>query len=245
MLSMHLRQLFRKPTRTALYLAVLILLTAFFCTSLNLYKDSQYNLSLAKETFHTIAVMDLYADVDINGNVVSELKDARDYAGYRRVTVNGYDISPVVSAPSVLGYDLRTRYGAYSENNIAKKKDSYSRRIIPFYKEDVIRFKIGIDANSVLDAYNLGSYITLNLTDDGFAIPEIMNRGLFTDDEHISYITFVPEITWTATDAFLNKGVGYARISISIDVPDSVIDKYLNELTALKFDFESKEYVYI
>ena len=121
MLSMHLRQLFRKPTRTALYLAVLILLTAFFCTSLNLYKDSQYNLSLAKETFHTIAVMDLYADVDINGNVVSELKDARDYAGYRRVTVNGYDISPVVSAPSVLGYDLRTRYGAYSENNIVKK----------------------------------------------------------------------------------------------------------------------------
>lgn len=97
----------------------------------------------------------------------------------------------------------------------------------------------------MLDAYNLGSYITLNLTDDGFAIPEIMNRGLFTDDEHISYITFVPEITWTATDAFLNKGVGYARISISIDVPDSVIDKYLNELTALKFDFESKEYVYI
>ena len=245
MLSMHLRQLFRKPTRTALYLAVLILLTAFFCVSLNLYKDSHYNLSLAKETFHTIAVMDLYADVDINGNVVSELKDARDYAGYRRVTVNGYDISPVVSAPSVLGYDLRTRYGAYSENNIAKKKDSYSRRIIPFYKEDVIRFKIGIDANSVLDAYNLGSYITLNLTDDGFAIPEIMNIGLFTDDEHISYITFVPEITWTATDAFLNKGVGYARISISIDVPDSIINKYSNELTALKFDFENKEYVYI
>ena len=43
-------------------------------------------------------------------------------------------------------------------------------------------FKLGIDANSVLDAYNLGSYITLNLTDDGFAIPEAMNRGLFTDD---------------------------------------------------------------
>ena len=57
MLSMHLRQLFRKPTRTALYLAVLILLTAFFCTSLNLYKDSQYNLQLAEKTFHTIAVM--------------------------------------------------------------------------------------------------------------------------------------------------------------------------------------------
>ena len=33
--------------RTALYLAVLIMLTAFFCTSLNLYKDSQYNLQLA------------------------------------------------------------------------------------------------------------------------------------------------------------------------------------------------------
>ena len=245
MLSMHLKQLFRKPMRTILYVLVLILLTAFFCASLNLYKDSQYNLSLAKETFHTIAVMDLYADVDINGNVVSELKDARDYAGYRRVTVNGYDISSAVSAPSVLGYDLRARYGAYSENNIAKKKDSYSRRIIPFYNEDVICFKMGIDANSVLDAYKLGTYITLNLSENGFAIPEIMNRGLFTDDEYISYITFVPEITWTATNAFLNNGIGQARINISIYVPDSVIDKYSNELTTLKFDFENKEYVYI
>ena len=64
MLSMHLRQLFRKPTRTALYLAVLILLTAFFCTSLNLYKDSQYNLQLADNAYTTIAVIELCADVN-------------------------------------------------------------------------------------------------------------------------------------------------------------------------------------
>ena len=57
MLSMHLRQLFRKPTRTALYLAVLILLTAFFCTSLNLYVDSDRNIQIANESFATIAMM--------------------------------------------------------------------------------------------------------------------------------------------------------------------------------------------
>ena len=61
MLSMHLRQLTRKPLRTILYFMVLVILTAFFCTSLNLYMNSQYNLRLADETYTTIAVMELYA----------------------------------------------------------------------------------------------------------------------------------------------------------------------------------------
>ena len=69
MLSMHLKQLFRKPIRTVLYILVLILLTAFFCTSLNLYMDSRHNLQLANDTYTTIAVMELYADVDSRGNL--------------------------------------------------------------------------------------------------------------------------------------------------------------------------------
>ena len=59
---MHLKQLFRKPIRTVLYILVLVLLTAFFCTSLNLYMDSQHNLQLANDTYTTIAIMELYAD---------------------------------------------------------------------------------------------------------------------------------------------------------------------------------------
>ena len=93
MLSMHLRQLFRKPTRTALYLAVLIMLTAFFCTSLNLYKDSQYNLQLADNAYTTIAVIELCADVNRHGKIITDITD-KDYAGNQPVTVYGYDLDP-------------------------------------------------------------------------------------------------------------------------------------------------------
>ena len=54
MLSMHLRQLFRKPIRTISYILMLVLLSAFFCMSLNLYNDSQCNLQLADNAYTTI-----------------------------------------------------------------------------------------------------------------------------------------------------------------------------------------------
>ena len=89
MVYLHLKQLFRKPTRTALYLAVLILLTAFFCTSLNLYVDSDRNIHIANESFTTIAIMSLYADVDGYGNLISDISKSRDYVGYHAVPVYG------------------------------------------------------------------------------------------------------------------------------------------------------------
>ena len=114
MLSMHIKQLFRKPLRTILYFMVLVILTAFFCASLNLYMNSQYNLRLADETYTTIAVMELYADVDSYGNLISNITKADDYAGYYALTVYGYDLEPIINAPSVKKYELRARYGAFS-----------------------------------------------------------------------------------------------------------------------------------
>ena len=141
MLSMHLRQLFRKPLRTILYFMVLVILTAFFCTSLNLYMNSQYNLRLADETYTTIAIMELYADVDSYGNLISNITKADDYAGYYALTVYGYDLEPIINAPSVKKYELRARYGAFSENNIAKKMDENIRGlIVPYYNEDVLHY---------------------------------------------------------------------------------------------------------
>lgn len=64
MLSMHLRQLFRKPIRIILYLLTIALSAGFFCMSTNLYWDSVKNLQLADDAFSTIAVLDYYADVD-------------------------------------------------------------------------------------------------------------------------------------------------------------------------------------
>ena len=141
MLSMHLRQLTRKPTRVIIFILILVLLTAFFCVSLNLYVNSQYNIKLADDTYTTIAVMELYADVDSYGNVVKDFETAKNYAGYQAVTIYGYDLEPIVTAPSVMKYDFRARYGAYSKDNIALEYNS-KKNIIPMYSEDVIRFKI-------------------------------------------------------------------------------------------------------
>lgn len=138
MLSMHLRQIFRKPMRTVLYLLILALLTAFFCVSLNLYDNSRQNIRLAQETYSTIAVMELYADVDSRGNLIADVSTAEDYAGYHDITVNGYDIKPIVTAPSVIKYELRARYGAYSDENIASAKNGKEA----FSNYDVFRFKL-------------------------------------------------------------------------------------------------------
>ena len=141
MLSMHLKQLFRKPIRTVLYILVLVLLTAFFCTSLNLYMDSRHNLQLANDTYTTIAIMELYADVDSRGNIISDVTKAEDYAGYHALTVYGYDLEPIITAPSVKKYELRARYGAFSEDNIAVRYND-KKQAIPICSEDIIRFKI-------------------------------------------------------------------------------------------------------
>ena len=141
MLSMHLKQLFRKPIRTVLCILVLVLLTAFFCTSLNLYMDSQHNLQLANDTYTTIAIMELYADVDSRGNIISDVTKAEDYAGYHALTVYGYDLEPIITAPSVKKYDLRARYGAFNEDNIAVRYND-KKQAVPICNEDIIRFKI-------------------------------------------------------------------------------------------------------
>ena len=141
MLAMHLKQLFRKPIRTVLYILVLVVLTAFFCTSLNLYMDSQHNLQLANDTYTTIAIMELYADVDSRGNIINDVTKAEDYAGYHALTVYGYDLEPIITAPSVKKYELRARYGAFSEDNIAVKYND-KKQAVPICNDDVIRFKI-------------------------------------------------------------------------------------------------------
>ena len=89
MLSMHLRQLTRKPARIVIFILILVLLTAFFCVSLNLYANSMYNLKLADETYTTIAIMELYADVDTHGNLIDDITNVEDYAGFHALTVYG------------------------------------------------------------------------------------------------------------------------------------------------------------
>ena len=242
MLSMHLLQLFRKPTRTALYLAVLILLTAFFCTSLNLYKDSQYNLQLADNAYTTIAIMDLYADVGEFGNLIDDITTADDYAGYYALTVSDYDLTPIVTAPSVKKHELRARYGAFNKDNIAlKKHDILPRWIIPFYSEDVIRFKMTEESNKQLDPNNVNQYITLNLTPNGFALPDGIYSGA------LEYaISSVFDIIDSATGSHFANDKKTEHIYASIDFsPDFFYDRHSDAINMLKHDKESRQFIYL
>ena len=115
MLSMHLRQLFRKPIRIILYLLTIALSAGFFCMSANLYWDSVKNLQLADDAFSTIAVLDYYADVDWYGKIVENFENVYRYAGEQRITRYGVDLQQIVNAPYVKNYDLRSVYGAFSD----------------------------------------------------------------------------------------------------------------------------------
>ena len=241
MVYLHLKQLFRKPTRTALYLAVLILLTAFFCTSLNLYVDSDRNIHIANESFTTIAIMSLYADVDGYGNLISDISKSRDYVGYHAVPVYGYDLKQIVSSPQVLKYDLKARYGAYSAENVAMTKhQKLAELIIPAFAGDVIRFKINIDDNTILNPYNAGEYVTPNLKSEGFALSDITIDYSFTGDSEPCNIPYVLDITDTATNSFSIGDSEKGRVNVTIDLYNDYFDKYSDELEALNYTLDSE-----
>ena len=247
MLSMHLRQLFRKPTRVIIFILILMLLTAFFCVSLNLYANSMHNLKLADETYTTIAVMELYADVDNKGNIIEDITKASNYAGYLARTVYGYDLQPIISAPSVKKYELRARYGAYSEANIAIKEHEDVRGLyVPFYKCDVLRFKLNVDDNTILDPYNPGQYITPNFTEKGFALPDSLLVGNRTYADPLQYITFALDITGSATDGSLTADKKIGRVNMTVDISgEYVFNKYPDALAKLGYIRDTQEYVYL
>ena len=242
MLSMHLRQLFRKPIRTISYILMLVLLSAFFCMSLNLYNDSQHNLQLADNAYTTIAIMDLYADVGEFGNLIDDITTADDYAGYYALTVSDYDLTPIVTAPSVKKHELRARYGAFNKDNIAlKKHDILPRWIIPFYSEDVIRFKVTEESNKQLDPNNVNQYITLNLTPNGFALPDGIYSGA------LEYaISSVFDIIDSATGSHFANDKKTEHIYASIDFsPDFFYDRHSDAINMLKHDKESRQFIYL
>ncbi len=227
---MFLRQMFRKPMRTLLYVLVLILLTAFFCMSLNLYNNSQQNIRLAADTYTTIAVMELYADVDTRGNLIEDISTAEDYAGYHSLTVNDYDLTPIVNAPSVIKYDLRARYGAYSEDNIALNKT----RTEPLFHRDIIRFKIVPENQKQAEEdkpwFDIGEYIDdgnyrIYLDNDKYKL----ENGLPLIGGSVPIRYYILDVVESATDAYAYKNRNmvfeirlYEWMSFSEDINDAL-----------------------
>ncbi|MBQ9969711.1 MAG: ABC transporter permease [Oscillospiraceae bacterium] len=137
----------KRSKKTVVYLCLLAIATAFFVMSVNLYANSSGNLKVAEEAFSTLAVTELYGEVDKYGNLVE--RNSEEHIGYEAVGVRGYDFSEFVNSEYVESYDLRTNYGAFIEEHPAmiyswstNSKGELLEEYWLMRSNNVIRFKI-------------------------------------------------------------------------------------------------------
>lgn len=136
--SLFMLYAIRDRKRTITNILLLTTTTLFFCASLNLYINSKENLDRANDTYSTIAVMELYGDIDVQGNLVEDLSG--NYAGYLQSLVYNYDLTPIVSSDYVVKHDLRYRYTAYIPGHAAYNSNNMT--LYPGSNSDIIRFVI-------------------------------------------------------------------------------------------------------
>lgn len=136
----------KRRKKTILYLLLLFIATSFFVTSVNLYHNSIHNLKVSEETFSTLAVTEIYGEVDKYGELVKP--NSEEHIGYQAVGVKGYDVHDILDSKAVESYDLHSHYGAYIEGHPAMyygPEMSSSGEIYDNWftrSNNVIRFKI-------------------------------------------------------------------------------------------------------
>ncbi|MEI3423656.1 MAG: ABC transporter permease [Christensenellales bacterium] len=120
------------------------------------------------------------------------------------------------------------------------KHQKLAELIIPAFAGDVIRFKINIDDNTILNPYNAGEYVTPNLKSEGFALSDIAIAYSFTGDSEPCNIPYVLDITDTATNSFSIGDSEKGRVNVTIDLYNDYFDKYSDELEALNYTLDSE-----
>ena len=133
--NIFFQQLRRSRGRTWLNILLLAAAVAFFVMSANLYKNSVTNLRVVEDTYSTIAVMELYGNINKFGELTD--RTAEDFVGYHACSVDGYDFANIVAAECVEKYDLRSRYGAYIPGEYAMQ--AMNQTMEPL---DLVRFRI-------------------------------------------------------------------------------------------------------
>ena len=116
-IRIFLQQTVRKKSRFALNIVLLCAVTVFFVVSLNLYHNSRANLQAVENAYTTIATMEIYGDVNKEGDLVQP--SAADQVGRFLLTRYGYDLSPLQQLPMVQNVDLRYRCAAYIPGQIS------------------------------------------------------------------------------------------------------------------------------
>lgn len=110
-INLFTQQMKRNRHRASVNCLLLAVVVTFFVMSVNLYQNSVQNLEMAENAFTTIALMELYGEIDKYGNIVDQ--DSKAHIGNHSVAVKSYDLSDIVGADGVISYDLRSRYAAY------------------------------------------------------------------------------------------------------------------------------------
>ncbi len=153
-IQIFLKQTQRGTKRLALQLVLLCAVTAFFVVSLNLYSNSMRNLQTVEDTYTTIATAEFRGFTDERGNLVQPADES--CVGYRWMSVNQYDLSPLEKLDSVKKVHLRTRVGAYIPGHIPVLHIAEGYKHVPdgalelFGTEDVIRFTLDAEEPLVI-----------------------------------------------------------------------------------------------
>lgn len=130
----------KRSKKTVVYFWLLLIAATFFVTSVNLYRNSTRNLQKAEETYSTLAVTELYGDIDQYGSLVEE--NSENHVGYKAAAVKGYDISQIIDSDVVESWDLRTQYGAYIEDKPALNGRSTYGLYAPRALGQLVRFRL-------------------------------------------------------------------------------------------------------
>ncbi len=149
-----LPQLKRAPWRTALFLVLLAIATAFFCLSANLYLNSQDNIGKSDDAFSTVAYLEFFRDMDRYGNSAAPFSN--EYRGRFITAIDDLNTEILTSLPYVKSLDQRRLLSAYAPNfvnygekvleNVAGSLEKYC------FCYDIIRFMLDADEPVVLSA---------------------------------------------------------------------------------------------
>ena len=207
-------QQLKRSRKTLLYILLLIVATAFFVTSINLYYNSTANLKKAEETYSTLAVTELYGDVDKYGNLVAE--NSETHVGYKAVAAKGYNFSDILDSEAVESWDLRTQYGAYIENVPALNGENGNGKCAPRALGNLIRFKLKGNSQITLDLLSDNTpMLKLEVLDDAagcFQYGETFRfQSYLSDEEIIFYKEQIKQVNRSeeATSLTLHPDVEY------------------------------------
>lgn len=230
-IQMFWKQTLRSRARLALNLTALLVVTAFFVVSCNLYQNSTCNLQAVNEAYSTIGAVAFYGNVDSQGNLVSASDPSS--VGYHQVTVFDYDLSDLVSHSAVTGYELRYNCAAYipGETGVRDRliDTNYSQFLSPdddsvqlSLMRDQLRFTIASSEPVTVSLIDDGTYLlAINVVESaaGLEFPQV-NLGLLggwseTDlqrfaaelkalngSEETRSITFYPGVEYTMSCLF-------------------------------------------